>query len=97
MIRKRQIIDYKLCYRALFLLAKLPSECKNSTPLREFKTRVKNQKGGEIFPFSLCKDYLPYMDASDMMEVWNFPYSYKNFAQINNSNNDFTPFCTLYL
>ena len=90
-------MDQKLCYRALFLRAKLPSESKNSTSLSEFKTKVKNQKVGKIFACRLCKDYLPDMDASDMMEVWNFPYSYKNFAQISDKNNDFTPFCTLYL
>ena len=90
-------MDQKPCYRALFLQAKLPSECKNSTSLSEFKAKVTNQKGGEIFPCRLCKDYQPDMDACDMMEVWNFPYSYKNFAQMNNKNNDFTPFCTQYL
>ena len=85
-------MDQKLCYRALF-----PSECKNSTSLSEFKTKVKNQKDAEIFSRRLCKNCLLYMDASDMMEVWNVLYSYKNFAQINNKNNDLTPFCTLYL
>ena len=30
------------CYRALFLRAELPSECKNSTSPSEFKTKVKN-------------------------------------------------------
>ena len=69
----------------------------NSTSLSEFKTKVKNQKGGEIFLCRLCKSYLLYMDTSDMMEVWNFLYSYKNFAQVNSKNNDFTPFFTLYL
>ena len=29
-------------YRALFLWAKLPSECKSSTSLGEFKTKIKN-------------------------------------------------------
>ena len=63
----------------------------------EFKTKVKSQKGGEIFPCRLCKDYLSDMDTYDMMKVWSSPYSYKNLAQINNKNNDFAPFCTLYL
>ena len=90
-------MDQKLCYRALFLRAKLPFEWKNSTSLSEFKTKVKTQKGGEIFSYRLCKDYLLDMHASDMMEVWNFSYSYKNFAYINNKNNDFTPFGKLYL
>ena len=40
-------------YRAPFLQAKLPSEYKNSTSLREFKTKIKDWKGDEI-----CKVYL---------------------------------------
>ena len=85
-------MDYKLYYRAPFLWAKLPSECKNSTSLSEFKTKINNWKGGKICPCRLCKDYLPDMDASDMIEVQNFPYSFKNFAQINIKNKNFTPF-----
>ena len=44
-----------MSYRALFLLAKLPSEYKNSTSLSEFKTKIKNWKGDEICPCRLCK------------------------------------------
>ena len=46
-------------YRAPFFWAKLPSEYKNSTSLSEFKTKIKNWKGDEIWPCRLCKVYLP--------------------------------------
>ena len=82
-------MDQKLCYRALFLRAKLTSECKNSTSLNEFKTKIINWKGGKICPCRLCKDYLPDMDASDMKEAWNFSYSYKNFAETDIKNKNF--------
>ena len=42
-------------YRAPFLWAKLPSEYKNSTSLREFKTKIKTCKGDEICLCRLCK------------------------------------------
>ena len=45
-------------YRASFLWANLPPECKNSTSLNEFKTKIKNWKGDEICPCRLCKVYL---------------------------------------
>ena len=48
-----------MSYRALFLLAKLPSEYKNSTSLSEFKTKIKNRKPDEICPCRLCNVYLP--------------------------------------
>ena len=89
-------MDQKLSYRAPFLRAKFPSECKNSTSLSEFKTKVINWKGWEIFPCSVCKDYLPDMDASDMIEAWNFSDFYENFAQIDIKNKNFTPFYMLY-
>ena len=63
--------NYKLCYRALFFELNFHLNVKT----QHLKTKVKNQKGGEIFPCRLCKDYLPDMDVSDIMEVWNFPYS----------------------
>ena len=46
-------------YRAPFLWTKLPSEYKNSTFLIEFKSKIKNRKGDEICPRSLCTVYLP--------------------------------------
>ena len=89
-------MNQKLYYRAPFLRAKLPSEFKNSTSLSEFKTKINNWKGGKICPCRLNKDYLPDVDASDMTEVQNSPYSFKNFAQINIKNKNFTSFFMLY-
>ena len=89
-------MDQKLYYRAPFLRAKLPSECKNSTTLNELKTKINNWKGGKICPCRLCNDCLPDMDASDMIEVQNVSYSLKHFAQINIKNKNFTPFFMSY-
>ena len=46
-------------YRTRFLLAKLLYEYKKLTSLSEFKTNIKNWKGGEICPCRLCEYYLP--------------------------------------
>ena len=44
-----------MSYRALFILAKLPSEYKNSTSLSKFKTRMRNWKGDEVCLCKSCK------------------------------------------
>ena len=83
-------------YGAPFLSGKLPSEYKKSTFLREFKTKIKNWKDGEICPCRLCKDYLPNL-ISDTIEAWKFPYSYKNFTHIEiNIKKKFTTFYMQY-
>ena len=59
-----------MSYKALFLLAELSSEYKNSTSLSKFKRKTKKWKGDEVCPCWLCKVLTcQIQDMSDMIEA----------------------------